>query len=432
MFRITRVPLQTLAGWGHARAAGIWHNGAMSRTLIAYLLLSALPLYAAAARVSIAGTVVDESSKEPVAGATVLVHSAGVRTGYDSACPTCYLDCGKRGTTDSEGKFSIEGLSPDLVFTMLVVRDSYGSIFIRKHDPEKGPATAAIKKRMPPADPKQTVLGKVVDAKGKAIKEALISQQGVRSGEMRQFGDRDWIDLVAVSNRDGEFEMAYGKPATAMILEIAPRGMAPTLVTLATGSERHTITVSEGATISGRLMSRGKPVAKAEMLLSTHRRIAGTTYAEVRIGTNANGEFAITNVPPGVVWDLAPRMESLAPKGLAAPVTFVATKDDGHEVRTGDIEAVPAHTIRGRIVLADGSPIPPSMRISLYPDRGGDRQVQELPPDGVFEFKGVGKGVYSLSPAVKGYRARNAEYGIEFLVEGDRDNFNISLDPVKP
>lgn len=217
-----------------------------------------------------------------------------------------------------------------------------------------------------------------------------------------------------------------------MVLEIAPRGMSPTLVTLATGPERHRITVTEGATIRGRLMSRGKPVANAEMLLSTHSRISGTTYADVRIGTNADGEFAITNVPPGRVWDLAPRMESLAPKGLSAPVTFVATKDDGHEVRAGDIEAGPAHTIRGRIVLADGSPIPPGMRISLNPDRGGDRQVTVLPPDGVFEFKGVGNGVFSLSPAVKGYRARNAEYGIEFLVEGDRDNFNITLHPAKP
>lgn len=180
----------------------------MSRTLAAYLLLSTLPLHAAAARVTVPGTVVDESSKQPVAGATVLVHSAGVRTGYDSACPTCYVDCGKRGTTDAEGKFSIEGLSPDLVFTMLVVRDGYGSIFIRKHDPEKGAATAAIKKRMLPADPKQTVLGKVIDTNRRPVKEALISQQGIHVGDMRRFGDIDWIDLVAVSNRDGEFEMA--------------------------------------------------------------------------------------------------------------------------------------------------------------------------------------------------------------------------------
>jgi len=186
--------------------------------------------------------------------------------------------------------------------------------------------------------------------------------------------------------------MAYSKPAKAMILEIAPRGMAPTLATLATGPERHTVTVTDGASIRGRLISGGKPIPNAEMLLATHSRISGTTYQELRIGTNANGEFVITNVPPGRVWDLVPRMDSLTAKGLAAPLTHVETKDDGHEVQVGDIEAQPGFTVRGRVVLADGSPVPAGMRISLSPDRSPDRQVFMLPPDGAFEFRSVGKG----------------------------------------
>lgn len=241
-------------------------------------LLYALTLHAAG-RLTATGTVVDESTKEPIAGATVLVHSAGVRTGYDQFCPTCYLDCGKRAVTDAEGRFSIEGLSPELIFTMLVVKDGYGSAFIRKHDPEKKqPAATALKKRASAADLKQVVRGKVVDGQGKPVKEALISQQGIQFGEGRRFGDIDWIDLVAVSNRDGEFEMAYGKPATAMILEVAPRGMAPTLVTLATGGERHMVTVTGGAPIRGRLVSGGKPVANADTLLTAHNRYSGNVY----------------------------------------------------------------------------------------------------------------------------------------------------------
>jgi hypothetical protein len=93
--------------------------------------------------------------------------------------------------------------------------------------------------------------------------------------------------------------MAYSKPAKSMILQVAPRGMAPKLVVLPTGATRQTVTVTDGATIRGRLVYNGKAVANAEFGLSTHSHVSGTFFQEIRIGTNENGEFAITNVPAG-------------------------------------------------------------------------------------------------------------------------------------
>ena len=162
----------------------------------------------AGARLTATGSVVDDSTKQPIANATVLVHSAGVRTGFDQFCPTCYVDCGKRATTDASGNFSIAGLSPELLFTLLLVREGHSATFVRRHDPEKGPATASMKRRATPGDPKQTVLGNLVDAQGTPVREALVTQRGVHIGQGRSFGDVDWIDLVAVSNRAREFEMA--------------------------------------------------------------------------------------------------------------------------------------------------------------------------------------------------------------------------------
>lgn len=401
------------------------------RMLAAIFVLFSITLHAAE-RLTATGTVVDETTKQPVGNATVLVHAAGVRTGYDQYCPTCYVDCGKRATADADGKFTISGLSPDLLFTLLVVRDGYSSAFIKKHDPKMGPASAALKHRPQPPDPRQVVRGKVVDTMGKPVREALIAQQGVIFDQGRRFGDMDWIDLVAVSNREGQFEMAYSKPVTGMILEVTPRGMAPLLTTLNTGVDRHTVVVRDGATIRGRLVSNGKPVANAEMILNTHSRFSGTIFKDILIGTNEAGEFAITNVPAGRIWDLAARMESLAPRGLTTSTTYVETKDDGQEVNAGEIEARPAHVVRGRVVLSDGKPIPADMRVSIGSDRGVDRQVLVLPPDGTFEFKGLDKGVYSLQPAVRGYRVRNSEFGVELLIQGNRDNVVVTLDPVKP
>ena len=254
---------------------------------------------------------------------------------------------------------------------------------------------------------------------------------GAKAGyhQGRGFGDRDWIDLVAVTNANGEFEMAYSKPAKAMILEVAPRGMAPKLVALPTGPGKHAITVTAGATIRGRLMANGKPVANAEFGLKTFSSAAGTTFPEIRIGTNDKGEFVITNVPAGRIWDLYATMDSLAPKNLSARIVNVATKDDGQEVDVGDIVATPAYTLKGRVQLSTGEPIPLNMRLSLFAARLPDRQALILPPDGAFEFKGLAKGVYILNPTVKGYQPPDPEQPRELLIEGDRKDFHITLYP---
>ncbi len=398
----------------------------------AVCLLFTLALHAAD-RVTVTGSVVDQSTSQPLQDATVMVYSAAVKKGYDLFCPTCYVDCGKRTATDEKGAFGIAGLSPDLIFNLLVVREGYGAAFINKVNPADGPApAAALKIRTSPEDPSQIVRGRVVDGKGQPVRDALISQQGIVFERGRRFGDIDWIDLIAVSNRDGEFEMAYRKPAASMILQVAPRGMAPKLVMLPVGATRHTVTVIDGATIRGRLVHNGKPVANAEFGLATHSHTSGTTFQEVRIGTNEKGEFAITNVPPGRVWDLYARMDSLAPRGLAAEVTSVETRDDGQEINVGDIAAKPAYTIRGRIVVSDGAAIPSGMRVSVFNDQIPDRQSLLLPPDGSFEFKGLAKGVYTLSPAVKGYQPQDPEHPSEMVIDGDRKDVTVTLYPSKP
>ena len=385
------------------------------------------------ADVTATGSVVDDSTNMPVANATVLVYSAGVKSGYDLFCPTCYIDCGKRATTDANGTFSIPRLSPDLLFNLLVVREGFSATFVKKVDPANGAAPAArLTKRTTPEDATQTVRGRIIDRGGKPVRDTLVAQQGIIFERGRQFGNNGWIDIVAVSNQNGEFEIAHSKPARSMILQVAPRGMAPKLVTLSTGGTRHSVTVTDGATIRGRLVNNGKPVPSVQLGLSTHSRISGAVFDDIRIGTNDKGEFAITNVPPGRVWDLYANMDSLASKGLAADVTHVATSDDGQEINVGTITAAVGHTLRGKIVLSDGSPIPPDMRISLFRDHVPDRQSIVLPPDGAFTFTGVAKGVYTVSPAVKGYQQQDPEARIELLVDHDRKDLNVTLYPIKP
>ena len=385
-------------------------------------------------RASIAGRVVDAAGK-PVEHATVMVYEAGVRKGYSTYCPTCWADCGKRTVTDSEGAFTISRLSNELLFTLLVVRDGYLATYVKKVDPAKGPAeTAVLKPRSAIEDPAEVVRGQVVSAHGDPVKDAVVEQEGVtiRGADGRtgtRFGPVDWIDQIAVTNQSGEFEIAYSKPAVQMILAVKPRGMAPKLFTFPTGAERHKMVVTDGAVIRGRLvLPEGQPVPNAEMGLMTHSRLSGTTLPEVRIGTKEDGSFAITNVPPGRIWVLYPKMESLASRGVGGGAVACETKDDGQLIDVGDIVIRPANTVRGRVVLSDGKPIPADMRVTLGADMAWDTQVNAIASDGTFEFHGVPPGVYLVGPAVRGYQAGGG-FGVEVLVKSDRNDVVIRMEP---
>jgi hypothetical protein len=379
-------------------------------------------------RAKAVGKVLDANGNA-IEHAAVVVYSAGVRKGFSIFCPTCYVDCGKRTFTGADGAYTIAGLDPDLVFNFLIVREGYNATFVRKVDPGTGPVeTAILQKRTSPENPSQIVQGRVVDVRGAPVRDALVEQRGAISGKRRSFGDTGWIDLIATTNNQGEFEIAYSKPLEAAIVQVSPRGMAAKIATVSTGADRKTITVTEGATIRGRLLQNGKPVAQAEMGLTTHSQNAEDYLSEVRIGTDEDGRFALTNLPPNRIWYLYAKMEALAPRGLSAEIIECATKGDGQDVDVGDIPIKPGYTLRGRILLSDGKLIPPDMRITVSADRASDSQTLMLAPDGRFEFSGLARGVYGLAPSVKGYEWRDNQ-STELLIEGDVSNLAVLLQP---
>jgi uncharacterized GH25 family protein len=397
------------------------------RGCLTFLFLPVLCFAAGPANID--GKVTDASGK-PLEHATVMVYEAGVRTGYSTFCPTCWVDCGKHTLTDAEGNFSIAGLNPDLIFNLLVAKNGYAATSVKKVDPAKGPAeTAALKTRTSPQNPAQYVRGRVVDRHGEPVPDAVVEQQGVMMPDGgARFGAIGWIDLIAVTNANGEFELAHSQPAEKIILNVSPRGMSSKLFTEPTGADRKTLVVTEGATVKGRLVRDGKPVANAQVGLSTHSQFSGTMFPEMRIGTQEDGTFSITNVPPGRIFYLYGKMESLAPQGLAADLVECETKDDGQVVNVGDIQVKPAHTLRGTVVLSDGKPIPPGMHISLSADRAWDSQSAVLDAEGHFEFRGLSSGVYMLMPSVRNYKGAN-NFGVEVLVNRDIENLVLTLQP---
>jgi hypothetical protein len=303
------------------------------------LCLGAAALVAPAAIIS--GRVTGAAGN-PIDHATVLVYHAGVKVGYSTLCPSCYDDCGKRAVTDSRGSFLIDDVSADLKFELLVVRDGYVSVFVKPVDPANGAARSAIlRPRQAVGDPARIVRGTVVDAKGHPLRDAVVKAQGIlyddaERGHVTIYGPAAAVDPIAVTNEQGEFELSYDRAALETLILVEARGMAPKLFNhLLAGNERHSLTMTEGATVRGRLVENGKPVANAEIGLIAREhgigaelKLIGSPY-EIRIGTETDGTFVITNVPAPADWYV-----SLAGQGGIE----CATKTDREDVDIGDIK----------------------------------------------------------------------------------------------
>ena len=85
--------------------------------------------------------------------------------------------------------------------------------------------------------------------------------------------------------------------------------------------------------------------------------IIGDPYDEIRIGTQEDGLFVITNVPAPVDWYVYGKMESIAALGATAPVHCATTRDN-EEVNVGDIESQQAIACAERSPSATVQPWP--------------------------------------------------------------------------
>jgi hypothetical protein len=410
-------------------------ESAVRSLLLSILLASAA---SAANRVSLRGKVTDNQGS-PLADATVMIYHAGVKVGYSTYCPSCYVDCGKRAVTDRAGDFTIAGLDGDLLFELAVIHDGYIATFVKKVDPSARPApVATLASRTPVDDPARLFRGRVVDSRGRPQRLAVIEAFGLEAdrlghGPGSTYGTIDGLEPMTISNANGEFELAYKQKAIAMLAWVEGRGMAPKLVKLSAGADRATITVTDGAVIRGRLMNQGKPVPNAEIGLiprtrwrgAFHLQLSGEPYDEIRIGTQADGTFVITNVPAGVDWYVYGKMESIGSLGATA-AKECRTGKDAEETDLGDITIQPGHRVRGKVTLSDGAPIAIGMRVSISAEKAWDTQTVQLPPDGRFEFIGVPSGKYQIFASVRGYQPAEKDGGA-VEVDSDIDNFVVAL-----
>jgi hypothetical protein len=126
--------------------------------------------------------------------------------------------------------------------------------------------------------------------------------------------------------------------------------------------------------------------------------------------------------------------------GATVGAKKVQVDDDGGVTNVGEMSAAKGFKLAGRVVLSDGKPIPPGVRIIIDRDDAWDSQLPTLDENGGFNVNGVPGGeVIGVSVSVPGYHLSRQNVsldrmnmtGLQGLVDEDISDLRILLEPGK-
>lgn len=298
------------------------------------------------------------------------------------------------------------------MFNVLFVAKGFKPQFARRANPLSGPLDIRLEP-WPDDEVKaeHVVRGRVLDADRKPVVGASIWPTWVYYPDGTWISTSKGVDPMAISDEKGEFELRSSKPLASLDLLVEARGLASRGITrVSSGLDRHTFELDAGATLRGRLVKRGKPCpGRLIGLVQTKRKHEVFFVGEYTIGTDEQGRFLFPNVTPNFDYYVYAKMKSMAGFG-ATPVQEVHVGKTGTTIDIGELSILRGHRVRGRVVLADGKPVPAGTRLTMGRNRAWDSQFVELGAQGRFEFRDLPTERYSVSVHVKGYRfsARNA------------------------
>ena len=406
---------------------------------LAVAILSASGLLAVAAvgvRPDLTGQIIDTNGAA-ISQASVFIYTAGPKLGTSSLCPSCYADCQKNTRTDAAGRFKIEALDPSLLFRLLVVATGHESQFVSKVDPEKGEQKITLKPLSEAAlTSNLRIKGAVINEHGKPVAGAIISPEGIGMGSTTRWGgNAQEIEPLAVADEAGHFVL-FCKTNTvdAVYATAEGRGVAKQWVTLKPGGD-YLLKLPDGVTLTGQVLRDGQPLKGVAIAATTKDRTCGVYFNCDATSTDSNGRFLLLNVPPSREFVIYTTMKSLAGSG-ALPNKIITTGGSASVQDLGQLVVQPAFTVAGRIVLADGQPVPPATRLYLGRQEAMDNLESNLDTEGHFEFKGVPAESVSLSVRIKGYRLSKRNPSLDWLngsilgrVTAEVKDFTILLEP---
>ncbi len=291
--------------------------------------------------------VVLTTNDEPVANATVTIKGmlAGRGAIYVSDAP----DCNRQAQTKADGSFSFEGLVAKTKFQGVVTAPGFRTGYL----PEASHPGEPLKIKLFPAptadDPIQTVRGRVVDANGKPITAAKIQVYMMHTRKDWHSGGGD-----VFTDEDGGFVFRGGNDFIACDFTITADGYVPRAFSEVAGRASTTeYRLSQGTSLTGRLLKDGEPVPDAGVGLSGVK--GGSWINNYSVVTDANGRFVFSGIPAHQEYNFFGIMRSLRELG-ALPRQLVKTGDEGTRLDLGNLNLVRGYKVSGKLQMTDGKP----------------------------------------------------------------------------
>jgi hypothetical protein len=138
-------------------------------------------------------------------------------------------------------------------------------------------------------------------------------------------------------------------------------------------------------------------------------RNAESFVSQDTIGTNAQGEFLFTNVPSSQDYALFALSETTAP--LALQTALVTVGEAGSVRRVRDLDLVPGHTLRGKVVVLGSRKLPAGVQITVFRSLSRDALRVRVGPDGTFVVQGLPTESLRLRCSASGYRVGESSTG---------------------
>jgi protocatechuate 3,4-dioxygenase beta subunit len=338
----------------------------------------------------IEGLVRDGASLEPIEGA--IVETRAVRRNLDENPRWGVVD----GVTDASGTFTLQGLGAG-PHTLSASAPGYGRAMESNVRP--GDKVEKVELFLFPG---AGIYGRVTDAEGKPVAGAVVSSELPRA----------MIGLPAptaeqIADAEGRFALLGLEPGTYRLFvrhpDFAPAASEVTLL-----EERDAeveIVLGAGAKLTGRLTNEEDEPVRGKVFLRSldGGPVGGLLARRLSAESDDEGRFALDAVPSG---EHALQAES---QGYGAKTIEIAVSARSKEEDLGEIVLERGLAIEGRVVGADGIPVPEA-RVVAFKTSGGmmsfaaTEQIESTSDaEGRFMVAGLGEGVYDVFATAPGF-----------------------------